>query len=272
MYSRVGTTLKHCRTPLELTRTDSQTNEWFGWSCWKRKHPQLGWGRIKPALPASMQRGVGGEGHLLAGVGSCCCCCSSCDMILFTSRRFLTHIKSWWRQTAAKAWDAQSCRWLDVSGEASTRPPGPAWQCGWADRFFFLHNVPVECNDKRHRANRDKVARQREVKKIFFFFFLLLLLFFLTDQRRLPRTSAVPRAQLGWNEASFSIFFHLVLLLPSSLLPHSPHRLSRWHFQKAAETSWCFRPAREKMTKWGTGWVEELVSTENERLIRFTSH
>lgn len=27
IYSRVGTTLKHCRTPLELTLTDSQTNE-----------------------------------------------------------------------------------------------------------------------------------------------------------------------------------------------------------------------------------------------------
>lgn len=103
-----------------------------------------------------------------------------------------------------------------------------SWKClaARARTSIFLHNVPVTAttSDKHGRPRQSSQAArgQRKSLRNFWGFFVG----FLTHLRRLPRTPAVPRIQLGWNEASFSIFFLLVLLLPPSLLAHPTRRLT----------------------------------------------
>lgn len=153
-----------------------------------------------------------------------------------------------------------------------------SWKClaARARTSIFLHDIPVTATTSdKHGRRRQSSQAARGQRKSLRNFFGVFVVFFNASETSSTHSSCPTHS--AWLKRGL-LHFLPPCSPPPVLSARSPHasshccRLSRWHFQKAAETSWCFRPAREKMTKWGTGWVEEQISSENERLIRFTGH
>lgn len=277
IYSRVGTTLKHWRTPLEITQTDKGG---FWWSCremskvYHLDEVKSSFARLNLARGYCHQVFLLWHDNISVPVGFW----RSCFTILLTFSRVFKRTESWWWRPLLKPGMHGACVCFAILQSCFLGIPVPLDNVDDLTNFMkmlgrmgesqHLHNVRVTAMTATNTGDGDKVAGKGKGRSKSLSTCLL----------RCSSTAPLHEkilVLLKWGHNSplrFSLsppFVHSVLL--SSALSRGS-LLSRWHFQKAAETSWCFHPAQKKEGKMRHRLLGTQLSSNNDHLIRFTSH
>lgn len=167
IYSRVGTTLKHCRTPLEITQTDK---EGFWWSC-REMSKLYHLDEVKSSFAhLNLARGYCHQVFLLwhdnisVPVGFWC----SCFTILLTFSRVFKRTESWWWRPLLKPAMHRACVCFTILQSCFLGIPVPLDNVDESTNFIkmlgrmgesqHLHNVRLTAMTATNTGDGDKVA------------------------------------------------------------------------------------------------------------------